>query len=192
MKIAITGHTRGIGKAIHDKFVNDGHEVIGLSRSNGYDLSDSVQREEAFKHIVSSDMFINNAFVSFREPTNHQTFIPIELLFRVHRHWLGKSNKRIFVIGSWSSQFNKLDYDYTGYQIHKFALEKACWTLCLESLYPRIFLLKPGRVDTAMSANRNGPKMDPEEIANLIDLILKLENNIYVREITFTAGVKYQ
>jgi NAD(P)-dependent dehydrogenase (short-subunit alcohol dehydrogenase family) len=191
MKVAITGHTRGIGKAIADKFTEDGHEVIGLSRSNGYDLSDPVQREEAFKLIVSCDLFVNNAFVSFREPTNHQTYIPIELLFRVHRHWLGKPNKKIVVIGSWSSQFNKLDYEYTGYQIHKYALEKACWTLCLESLHPRIFLLKPGRVDTAMSSNRNGPKMDPEEIANVIDMILKLENNVYIREITFTAGIKY-
>ena len=35
MKIAITGHTKGIGKAIADLYPN----VIGFSRSNGYDIS---------------------------------------------------------------------------------------------------------------------------------------------------------
>ena len=35
MKIAITGHTKGIGKAIADLYPN----VIGFSRSKGYDIS---------------------------------------------------------------------------------------------------------------------------------------------------------
>ena len=39
-KICIIGHTKGIGKAIADisKF-----EVVGLSRTNGYDLSGNLQ-----------------------------------------------------------------------------------------------------------------------------------------------------
>ena len=39
-KICIIGHTKGIGKAIADisKF-----EVVGLSRSNGYDLSGNLE-----------------------------------------------------------------------------------------------------------------------------------------------------
>ena len=39
-KIAIIGHTKGIGKAIADI---SKCEVIGLSRSNGYDLSGSLE-----------------------------------------------------------------------------------------------------------------------------------------------------
>jgi short-subunit dehydrogenase len=37
-KIAIIGHTRGIGKAIADLYKEKGYHVIGMSRSNGYDL----------------------------------------------------------------------------------------------------------------------------------------------------------
>ena len=37
-KIAIIGHTKGIGRAIADLYKSKNYEVIGLSRSNGYDL----------------------------------------------------------------------------------------------------------------------------------------------------------
>ena len=37
-KIAIIGHTKGIGKAIANLYKSKKYEVIGLSRSNGYDL----------------------------------------------------------------------------------------------------------------------------------------------------------
>lgn len=60
-KIVITGHTNGIGKAIHDKFKEIScREIVGMSRSNGYDL------EKDFDKIVEeasgAEMFINNAY----------------------------------------------------------------------------------------------------------------------------------
>ena len=58
MKIAITGHTKGIGKACHDLLSED-HEVTGFSRSNGYDINDP---ESIFSSAKDSDVFINNAY----------------------------------------------------------------------------------------------------------------------------------
>ena len=60
-KIIITGHTSGIGKAIFDKFNEIScHEIIGMSRSNGYDI------EKDFDKIVAeaegAELFINNAY----------------------------------------------------------------------------------------------------------------------------------
>ena len=60
-KIIITGHTRGIGKAIYDKFTEIScREIVGMSRSNGYDL------EQDFDKIVAEaegcEIFINNAY----------------------------------------------------------------------------------------------------------------------------------
>ena len=64
MKIAITGHTKGIGKACADVFSE--HEVIGFSRSNGFDI-------QAIEPILDSsndcDVFINNASVSYTHLT---------------------------------------------------------------------------------------------------------------------------
>ena len=42
-KICIIGHTQGIGKAVAELFEQKQFEVIGLSRSNGYDLSGNLQ-----------------------------------------------------------------------------------------------------------------------------------------------------
>jgi len=60
-KIVITGHTKGIGKAIYDKFTEVScREIVGMSRSNGYDL------EKDFDKIVAeaegAELFINNAY----------------------------------------------------------------------------------------------------------------------------------
>ncbi len=61
MKIAITGHTSGIGKEIYDKFKEVScREIIGMSRSNGYDIEHNFDKivEEA----TGAEMFINNAY----------------------------------------------------------------------------------------------------------------------------------
>ncbi len=60
-KIVITGHTYGIGKSIYDKFKEVScREIIGMSRSNGYDIDKDFDRivEEA----AGAEIFVNNAY----------------------------------------------------------------------------------------------------------------------------------
>jgi hypothetical protein len=59
MKIAITGHTSGLGQAIYNHFAKQ-HEVIGLSRSNGYDIA--KDQEKVISTVASCDLFFNNAY----------------------------------------------------------------------------------------------------------------------------------
>lgn len=61
MKVVITGHTSGIGRALYQHFqIKEGVEVIGLSRSNGYDIDKDFDKVvEAAK---GCDIFINNAY----------------------------------------------------------------------------------------------------------------------------------
>lgn len=61
MKVVITGHTWGIGKALYQHFQTlGGWEVIGLSRSNGYDI------DKDFDKVVGEAsgcfLFVNNAY----------------------------------------------------------------------------------------------------------------------------------
>lgn len=59
MKIVITGHTNGIGKALYDELSKE-HEVRGFSKTNGYDISNPDHRQIiAFSDY---DVFINNAY----------------------------------------------------------------------------------------------------------------------------------
>jgi hypothetical protein len=60
MKIAITGHTSGLGKGLYDHFVTD-HTVYGYSKSNGYELSRFY--DVVVEKSLECDVFINNAYV---------------------------------------------------------------------------------------------------------------------------------
>ena len=50
LKVGITGTTRGLGKALHDHFVNKGYRVLAFNR--GSDISQAV----------GCDLFINNTY----------------------------------------------------------------------------------------------------------------------------------
>jgi NADP-dependent 3-hydroxy acid dehydrogenase YdfG len=71
MKIAITGHTDGVGKSIYEKLLTE-FDVVGLSRSNGYDIKNI---DVILEQIEGCDVFINNAFQQ-----NYQTLL-FEKLF---------------------------------------------------------------------------------------------------------------
>jgi nucleoside-diphosphate-sugar epimerase len=59
-KIALTGHTRGIGKALADIFTDQGHNVEGYSKSNGYDIGEQLVRNTILEQTKNFDIFINN------------------------------------------------------------------------------------------------------------------------------------
>lgn len=61
MKVVITGHTYGIGKALYEHFQTfGGWEVVGLSRSNGYDID--IDFDKVVEAATGSFLFINNAY----------------------------------------------------------------------------------------------------------------------------------
>jgi hypothetical protein len=78
MKIAITGHTSGLGKSFYDESICRGHTVHGFSRTNGYDLRDYSKVSLMLDKIVGFDLFINNA-----KPDYAQS----QILYRIARSW---------------------------------------------------------------------------------------------------------
>lgn len=77
MKIAITGHTGGIGKGLFDLLSSHGHEVIGFSRSNGYNINDKKIRQGIINQIKDSDVFINNAYSGLAQVELLKDIIPL-------------------------------------------------------------------------------------------------------------------
>jgi hypothetical protein len=61
MRCVITGHTRGIGKALYDYFVKQGWEVLGFSQSTGYDVRDRYT--DILEVAKTADLFVNNLCV---------------------------------------------------------------------------------------------------------------------------------
>ena len=52
MKIAITGHTKGIGKCIKDLLEKDGHEVVGASTSTGINVMNQRASEQGTRRQI--------------------------------------------------------------------------------------------------------------------------------------------
>ena len=97
MKIAITGHTKGIGKACADVFSE--HEVLGFSRSNGFDIQEI---EPILDSSNDCDVFINNAY--------HYDY-QLELFKQRYMSWRDNSEKTIVNIIS-KAKYLKDNVDY--------------------------------------------------------------------------------
>lgn len=113
MKVAITGHTTGIGKQLFDYFSRKNAEVVGMSRSNGYDLETSV--DQIIENAKDCDIFINNAYRDDKQ---------LELLNGLYKHV-----HRIVVCGSVSRMYPELIV--TNYVHDKQALAERCRILSL-------------------------------------------------------------
>lgn len=90
--VLITGVSRGIGKALSEKFLNEGYYVIGTSTDGNcdiqnenlkiikLDLSDSESITECVKQIKflekKIDILINNAGMVIEEEVNSPTIVP--------------------------------------------------------------------------------------------------------------------
>ena len=89
-KIAIIGHTKGIGKAIADLYKKKKYRVIGMSSSNGYDLQCS--QIEIMEQLDDCQLVVINAYVGEGQMT---------LLKRIYGKYLFE-NKKVAVITSTS------------------------------------------------------------------------------------------
>ena len=185
MKIAITGHTQGIGHAIAVA-LNPKHEIIGISKSTGIDITLTDSREQAFELIKDCDVFINNCYPMLRSRSHRVgSWAPIELLYRVHEAWRNDSNKRIFVIGSLSIQ--QPVKGANPYRLHKQALNEACIQLRSSFKFPLITTLHPGNTNTRRleKIQDKSEMLDPADVARMVQMCL--EESLYIRELTFSS-----
>jgi short-subunit dehydrogenase len=173
MKIAITGHSAGIGKSLSKAYEKRGHEIVGLSRRNGNNIR---SLPKILNPIKDCDMLINNAQHGFGQT---------ELLFEVFKMWQDQKNKFIINISSMMtlypiSSIDGLDMDL--YRLQKVTLEEAFKQLLYKS-GPRLIMVKPGAVAT--QPNQTSPKhADPDEWAEtLVSCLESVGPNLKITEI---------
>jgi NAD(P)-dependent dehydrogenase (short-subunit alcohol dehydrogenase family) len=177
MKIAITGHTAGIGAALAKEYSSAGHKIYGLSRTTGQNIKDT---QRIAKIVETCDMFINNA---------QDGFAQTELLYEMYRRWQGQ-NKHIVVIGTQMTltpypTYNLLDM--IPYYVQKQALEEMTKQLRQLGPFPLITVVKPGATGTSTQAP--GPKADVDLWAKNLVKCLEVDDSLRVSEITL--GVNY-
>jgi nucleoside-diphosphate-sugar epimerase len=139
MKIAITGHSAGIGQALAAQYAKRGHEIVGLSKRHGHNIRVTYKIADL---IEPCDVFVNNAQAGYAQT---------ELLFEMAKRWQG-TNKHIVVISTMMTQspvsgLPGLDMD--AYRVQKLALEEAVKQIRHHQMGVKITLVRPGNVATS-------------------------------------------
>ena len=181
MKIAITGHSAGIGQALAIIYEKNGHEVIGLSRRNGYNIR-SIPK--IIDKIKDCDIFINNAQAGFAQT---------ELLFAVYKEWQGTPGKKIINVSTMMTLepvSGLPGLDMIEYYVQKKAVEQAHSQLLHLHNWPKLCLVKPGAVATQPGQVSPYPCADVNEWASRLVDILASSDNLEVAEISL--GVNYK
>lgn len=170
MKIAITGHSAGIGKALAEAYC--GNEIIGLSKRDGNNIRNIPKIAD---QIEPCDMFINNAQAGYAQT---------ELLFEMAKRWQG-TDKRIIVISTMMTQdpvssITGLDMDQ--YRVQKVALEEAVRQIRNRHIGLRLSIVRPGQVAT----QPNGSGADPDLWARVLVSVLRTaeDNKLTIPELS--------
>lgn len=162
-RIAITGHTSGIGLATKELLSEKGFKVSGFSRANGFDLS----KPDTIANIVEGSrnfqVFINNAFCEWAQ---------IDLLYALFDKWYREP--RIIINISSNSGDGDKNYPHK-YAVIKSALDKAAAQLNnVPDNQCRIVNIRPGWVSTPGIAHlgvKEG-QLSPQDIAYLVHFVI--------------------
>lgn len=179
MKVAITGHTKGIGKAIFEEMSSRGHTVLGFSRSNGYDISQLETRNAIISKIQDYDIFVNNAY-------SHRA--QFELLKKITHAWNGLE-KIIVNVGSKSIYATVLSDSMKDYVEDKRKQNEFIYQQKLKAR-PHIINLILGLVETDMSQMFVAKKIQASDVAKLLADVIDIHDKIYVQDLVL--DVAYQ
>ena len=112
MKLAITGHTKGIGASLKAIFEKHGCSVLGFSKSTGYDIGNADTRKHILDSTFDIDLFVNNAY----HPTGQ-----LELLKGLINLWEGQEKYIINI----SSKIVYIESDYFPEDVKEYKQAKA-------------------------------------------------------------------
>ena len=194
MKIAITGHTKGIGRAIKDLLEKDGHELVGASTSTGVNVmrTKSVIR---WLEKENPDIFINNVYAPDSQ---------CHILYQLYEMWQYE-DKHIINLGSTSGE-SHMNFQEMGYNKHwtPYVSDKA--RLNFASLYLserfnggegeykcKVTNLRPGFVNTSAVAlfkafMQPSDFLEPAEVATYVKWIIDQPKHIQIKEISVNTG----
>jgi NADP-dependent 3-hydroxy acid dehydrogenase YdfG len=181
LKIAITGHTAGIGQALAKEYQLDGHEIVGLSKREGNNIRNIPK---ICDQIEPCDIFVNNAQAGYAQT---------ELLFEMSQRWQG-TKKHIIVISTMMTQdpISVLPgLDMLAYHQQKVTLEEMVKQLRYQQLGIKFTVVRPGNIAT-QPGQTVPPAADVDNWAQTLLQILTIgaTNNLDIPEISLGPACK--
>ena len=174
-KILITGHTRGIGKAIFDLFNEKGFACKGVSKSTGYDIEDDTDR--IIEMVKGFEYVVLNAYKH-----DSQT-IMLKKIIEKYQNF----NKKIAVITSTSGTSAGEDENFNRPEYVEYCQHKKNLIDCISNVQQEllmkplsVFDICPDVVDTDMTEGlwEEWPKLKAEEVAECVWLCFNKTYNI--------------
>ena len=208
LKVAITGHTKGIGQGFANYFKDQ--DVHGFSRSNGWDLTRKETCDALIHNLNDFDLFINNACIGDKQ---------LYLFDNIFKLWFNK-NKTIINVGCIDGSMTEKDLEglesflfkklntnkhsvfknvdtYKIYNKNKRDLNQVANSANLKSNlkykgYPYVLNLNAGAVDTHSSYHGTSSLMKHyltvEEFIKVFDNIWQMKDYCRVTNITFLGN----
>ena len=163
IKVAITGHTSGLGKELYGRF----DDVKGFSSSNDYDVSNNYERAKIIFELPHFDLFINNA---------HPHFDQTKLLMEVFTEWQYKDKTIVNIISR--AKYDNISKGFM-YSASKASLSHLSNNLRFNTDKKcRIIDINPGLLDSDL------PSLSYEEMADIILWCINQPPHIEVGEIS--------
>jgi len=189
MKIALTGHTKGIGAAVKQILEDQGHEVVGFSRTNGYNV---MRPKKIVKDAADCDIFINNAWMPDAQP---------RLMYLMYEEWSTQPKHIINVsstAGDYPDFFGMFGFNsWVPYVSDKQRLDEASYNLSrlwkpgmCKVTNVRPHWVRSAAIESFMSmlSKHKIPLLEPEQVAELIVWAVNTPKDMQIRKVEFDAG----
>lgn len=189
MKIALTGHTKGIGEVTKHLLEAAGHEVVGFSRTTGYNV---MRPKNIVKDALDCDIFINNAWMPDAQP---------RLLYLMYEEWANQSKQIINLsstAGDYPDFFGMYGFNsWVPYVSDKQRLDEASYNL--SRLWKpgmcKVTNIRPHWVRSAaieqfmtLLKKKDIPLMAPVDVAQAIMLAVDYPEHLQLRRLDVDAG----
>jgi hypothetical protein len=149
----ITGHTSNIGKAIYDKY-----PALGLSRTNGYDINDTMEIIDIIRK-NNPKVFINNAYSGIAQSN---------ILLGIYENNL---SCKVISMGSMSvyrqDAKSKAQIQYSSDKLHLKHTHEHLKRNGFNSV-----LIELGMVDTSYNKDKDVKKVSIEEVLRIMHICL--------------------
>ena len=183
MKIAVTGHKSGIGKAIYT-LLGQTHTLIGFDLDT-VNIENPDDRKSIIDQSIDCDIFINNAYANSTQ---------LNLFDELLEEWKYDDSKYIINVGSTMKyKFNRGSqtedevlfppkYINTKKELHK----KTLINHLTSEIKCKLSIIQPGFTRTQFSADMpiGDKQMEPIDVALQVKYII--ESNLHFFEITFS------